>query len=125
MSPNLKSEKVIAGPVVDDGDVVRLIKMPDGSGRIEFWVKGAGWTEAAPGAPAGPLRLAMPLGSAYQLRNSEPTKLRDVGEFRSQIFFEDGEFRGQMCVHELRAPEREPFFPPARPPPALRVVRSK
>ena len=42
MSPNLKSEKIVAGPVVVDGDVVRLIKLPDGSGGIEVWKPGEG-----------------------------------------------------------------------------------
>jgi len=45
----LKSEKIVAGPVVVDGDVVRLIKLPDGSGRIEVWKPGEGWTKAAAG----------------------------------------------------------------------------
>jgi hypothetical protein len=31
----LISEKILLGPVVIDGDVVRLIKLPDGSGRME------------------------------------------------------------------------------------------
>lgn len=46
MSPNLK---IIAGPCVIDQDVARLIKLPNRSGRIEYWVKGTGWTAAAPG----------------------------------------------------------------------------
>jgi hypothetical protein len=50
MRPNLKSEKKIAGPVVIDGIVARWIKDPNGSGRIDYWVKGAGWTAAAPGS---------------------------------------------------------------------------
>jgi hypothetical protein len=37
ISPNLKSKKIFAGPIVVDGEVVRLIKLPDGSGRIEVW----------------------------------------------------------------------------------------
>jgi hypothetical protein len=41
--------KFIACPVNINGDVVRLIKQPDGSGRIEYRKTAAGWTEAAPG----------------------------------------------------------------------------
>jgi hypothetical protein len=33
------------GPVVVDGDVVRLIRRPNGSGWIQYWVKGSGWTD--------------------------------------------------------------------------------
>jgi hypothetical protein len=47
MSPNLKSEKI---PVVASGDVVRLIKEPNGSLRIEMWQKGVGWITASPGS---------------------------------------------------------------------------
>ena len=37
--------KVVAGPSKVAGGVSRLVKLPDGSGRIETWVKGLGWTE--------------------------------------------------------------------------------
>jgi hypothetical protein len=50
MSPNLR---VIAGPCVTPiigGDVARVVILPDGTGRIEWWVKGVGWTEAPKGA---------------------------------------------------------------------------
>lgn len=50
MSPKLNSPNVLAGPVVIEGDVARVIKEPNGSGRIDVWTKGAGWTEAAPGS---------------------------------------------------------------------------
>jgi hypothetical protein len=40
---------IIAGPVVIDQIVTRLLKLPNGAGRIEIWKKGAGWTEARPG----------------------------------------------------------------------------
>jgi hypothetical protein len=30
--------------------MVRLVKLPNGSGRMEVWKKSAGWTEAAPGS---------------------------------------------------------------------------
>ena len=44
--------RIIAGPVVApfDGDVARVVELADGSGRIDYWVKGVGWTEAAPNA---------------------------------------------------------------------------
>ena len=43
-------EKILAGPVVIDGTVARLIKLPNGSGRIETWAKGVGWVEAPAGS---------------------------------------------------------------------------
>jgi hypothetical protein len=49
MSPNRNPPKVSVGPVTTSGDVVRLINEPNGSGRIEIWVKGSGWTMAPPG----------------------------------------------------------------------------
>jgi hypothetical protein len=54
MSPNLKSEKILVGPVVASGDVVRLIKEPNGSLRIEMWEKRVGWITA----PEGSMMLA-------------------------------------------------------------------
>jgi hypothetical protein len=46
-------EKVFVGPVVvNDGPVARLIKLPDGSGRMETWAKGVGWVEAPKGSMA-------------------------------------------------------------------------
>jgi hypothetical protein len=33
-----------------NGDVARVVVLADGTGRIEWWVKGAGWTEAPKGA---------------------------------------------------------------------------
>jgi hypothetical protein len=43
---------VIAGPVVApfDGDVARIVKLPNGSPRIEWWRPGLGWVEAPDGA---------------------------------------------------------------------------
>jgi hypothetical protein len=41
--------KVLVGPVIIDQIVTRLLKLPNGAGRIEIWKKGAGWTEARPG----------------------------------------------------------------------------
>ncbi len=51
MSPNLKSEnfKVVTGPSNIDGDVARVVKLPDGAGRIEYWENGVGWVEAPSG----------------------------------------------------------------------------
>ena len=46
-------EKVFLGPVsVNDGTVARLIKLPDGAGRMETWAKGVGWIEAPEGSMA-------------------------------------------------------------------------
>jgi hypothetical protein len=42
-------EKVLVGPVVIDQIVARLISEPNGSIRVEYWKRGAGWIEAAPG----------------------------------------------------------------------------
>jgi hypothetical protein len=45
--------RIIAGPCVTpilNGDVARVVRLPDGTGRIEWWVKGVGWTEAPTGA---------------------------------------------------------------------------
>jgi hypothetical protein len=41
--------RVIAGPCVTpiiNGDVARVLMLPDGSGRIEIWKRGAGWVSA-------------------------------------------------------------------------------
>ena len=53
MSPNLRSERVIASPCVTpiiNGDVARVVKLASGRCRIEWWVKGTGWTAAPDGA---------------------------------------------------------------------------
>jgi|SRR6516164_4001517 hypothetical protein len=45
-------EKVLVGPVatpIMNGNVARLVKLPNGSIRIDYWKRGAGWIEAAPG----------------------------------------------------------------------------
>jgi hypothetical protein len=45
--------RIIAGPCVTpilNGDVARVVMLPDGTARIEMWIKGAGWTEAPKGA---------------------------------------------------------------------------
>jgi hypothetical protein len=45
--------RVVAGPCVTpimNGDVARVVELPTGGLRIEWWVKGVGWTEAPPGA---------------------------------------------------------------------------
>lgn len=44
--------RIIAGPVVApfDGDVARVVELPDGSGRIEVWKRGAGWVTAPKGS---------------------------------------------------------------------------
>jgi hypothetical protein len=51
-----KHTRVIVGPVVPDfhGDVARLVELPNGGVRIEYWKRGTGWTEA----PKGAFRLA-------------------------------------------------------------------
>jgi hypothetical protein len=37
--------KVVAGPaVVDNGVVSRVVELPNGSGRVETWRSGKGWT---------------------------------------------------------------------------------
>jgi hypothetical protein len=49
--------RVIAGPCVTpilNGDVARVVELPTGGLRIEWWVKGAGWIEA----PEGGFNLA-------------------------------------------------------------------
>ena len=48
-------EKVLVGPVTTfDQDVCRLIELPTGGLRIDYWKRGVGWTEA----PKGSLSLA-------------------------------------------------------------------
>jgi hypothetical protein len=55
MLRDLIHEKILGGPVVvNDGTVARLIKLPDGAGRMETWAKDVGWIEA----PKGSLALA-------------------------------------------------------------------
>jgi hypothetical protein len=44
--PNAKSEKILGPVVVSGGDIVRLMKDPNGSVRPEIWAKGVGWTPA-------------------------------------------------------------------------------
>ena len=45
-------EKVLVGPVVPDfhGPVARIVELPTGGCRIDWWVKGSGWVEAPKGA---------------------------------------------------------------------------
>ena len=53
MLRDLIHEKILGGPVVvNDGTVARLIKLPDGAGRMETWVKGVGWIAAPEGSMA-------------------------------------------------------------------------
>ena len=42
-----KKPNVLVGPVNIEGLVARLIKEPNGSGRMELWREGAGWISAA------------------------------------------------------------------------------
>jgi hypothetical protein len=48
--------RVVAGPCVSSfhGDVARVVEAPGGGLRIEYWKRGAGWTEA----PKGSIPLA-------------------------------------------------------------------
>jgi hypothetical protein len=41
---DLIHEKVLVGPVVApfDGDVARVVKLPNGTGRIDYWKRGVG-----------------------------------------------------------------------------------
>jgi hypothetical protein len=44
---------IVAGPCVTpilNGDVARVVELPNGGLRIEWWVKGTGWTKAPDGA---------------------------------------------------------------------------
>ena len=44
--------RIIAGPCVTpilNGDVARVVELPTGGLRIEWWVKGTGWTTAPDG----------------------------------------------------------------------------
>jgi hypothetical protein len=48
-----RRSRVIAGPCVTpimNGDVARVVELATGGLRIEWWVKGTGWTEAPKGA---------------------------------------------------------------------------
>jgi len=47
------TNKIIAGPSKIGGiggDVARLVRLPNGGCRIEWWEVGRGWVEAPPGA---------------------------------------------------------------------------
>ena len=49
----LAGPRVLAGPCVTpilNGDVARVVELPTGGLRIEWWVKGTGWTAAPDGA---------------------------------------------------------------------------
>jgi hypothetical protein len=66
MLPNEKPVKLMFGPFKIDGAAVRVVELPDGSGRIETWVPGtkswepggAGWDETFNAIPASPAFLA-------------------------------------------------------------------
>jgi hypothetical protein len=49
---DLIHEKILVGPVVPDfhGPVARLVELPSGGLRIDYWKRGRGWTEAPKGA---------------------------------------------------------------------------
>jgi hypothetical protein len=45
--------RIIAGPCdtpIINGDAARVVKLPDGSGRIEYWKRSVGWVTASAGA---------------------------------------------------------------------------
>jgi hypothetical protein len=53
MLRELLYEKVLVGPVVvNDGTVARLIKLPNGGLRMEYWKTAVGWVEAPEGSMA-------------------------------------------------------------------------
>jgi hypothetical protein len=66
----MKPNTIIAGPCVTpilNGDVARVIELPTGGLRIEWWRKGAGWVTAPKGAfdladfvPGGTNRPVLP-----------------------------------------------------------------
>jgi hypothetical protein len=46
LRPLVDPPEVVAGPLTTNGDVVRLVKLPNGAGRIDIWEKGRGWVDA-------------------------------------------------------------------------------
>jgi hypothetical protein len=52
---------LIAGPVNINGDVARVVELPNGAGRIEHWERGIGWVAA----PAGSFRPDQFVPGAY------------------------------------------------------------
>src|SRR5215471_18357142 len=70
-------EKIIAGPVVApfDGDAARVVELPNGTGRIDYWKRGAGWIEAPEGSIA--LHSFMPVSAKDAARLG--CRLEDFG----------------------------------------------
>ena len=50
MTPTTTTLRIVAGPCVIDQFVARVVKLPNGAGRIEHWLRGTGWTTAPKGA---------------------------------------------------------------------------
>jgi hypothetical protein len=64
-------KKVLAGPAKIDGGITRVVELPDGSGRVESWVKGKGWVEG--GATADEFFFAPPVSPELAARMGMPT----------------------------------------------------
>jgi hypothetical protein len=84
-------EKVLVGPVVPGfhGPVARVVELPTGGLRIDYWKRGTGWTEA----PKGSIPLAdfmpgacRPASAKDAARDDIPAaELDDVTDFEIEL----------------------------------------
>jgi hypothetical protein len=97
---DLIHEKILVGPVVvNDGTVARLIKLPDGAGRMETWAKGVGWVEA----PEGSMALA-----DFMPGKMKPVSARDAARLDIPAAELDNITRGEIAIakHEMKRPRK-------------------
>jgi hypothetical protein len=94
-------EKVLVGPVVPDfhGPVARLVELPTGGLRIDWWVKGSGWVEAPKGA--------FDLGD-FMPGYTRPASAKDAARFDIPAAELDDvtPFEIELEKHEMRRPRK-------------------
>jgi hypothetical protein len=97
---NLIHERIIAGPCMTpilNGDYARVIRLPDGTGRIERWERGRGWVTAPAGAlgPADfmPGYCRSPSAKDAARLDIPPAELDNITAFEIEL-----------AKHEMNAP---------------------
>ena len=96
-----RRECVLVGPVVPDfhGPVARLVELPTGGLRIDWWVKGSGWVEA----PKGAFTLA-----DFMPGYTRPASAKDAARFDIPAAELDDvtDFEIELEKYEMRRPRK-------------------
>jgi hypothetical protein len=94
-------EKVLVGPVVPGfhGPVARLVELPSGGLRIDYWKRGAGWIEA----PRGAFGLA-----DFMPGYTRPASAKDGARFDIPASELDDvtDFEIELEKHEMKRPRK-------------------